>query len=327
MKINLDDLDKLGHNICEDLVKYNKERWRKAFFQTFSKCDSVDNNMCESFNTWILGPRHKTIISMLEEIRVKVMSRVAKMREFAETWQDGVYPMAMMVFNTNVEKSMRVDFIFNGDTCFELKDGPYKFIVDLRTGYRSCRSWELKGISCPYAITAMHFKRLDPSENIVHWYIKETYMKAYSHFIQPVPNMIIWPESSNPKVLPPPVQNMPGRVRKNRRKEVGEIKRAEKLSKKGITMTCSICKASTHNMRSCPTRPTTNQETTNCSQQSTTKPSRKRGRKESDNASISKASTSTGGKSGGGEQEATTRGLGFKDMVYLLHSLVLQVLI
>ncbi|OIT03180.1 hypothetical protein A4A49_32615 [Nicotiana attenuata] len=106
-------------------------------------------------------------------------------------------------------------------------------------------------------------------------------------------------ESSNPKVLPPPVQNMPGRPRKNRRKEVGETKKAGKLSKKGITMTCSICKASTHNMRSCPTRPTSNQETTNCSQQSTAKTSQKRGRKESDNASTSKASTSTGGKSGG----------------------------
>nr|XP_018630517.1 uncharacterized protein LOC104108632 isoform X1 [Nicotiana tomentosiformis] len=70
-------------------------------------------------------------------------------------------------------------------------------------------------------------------------------------------------------------------------------------AKKGITMTCSICKASTHNMRSCPTIPTTNQETTNCSQQSTTKTSQKRGRKESNNASTSKASTSTGGKSGG----------------------------
>ncbi|OIT26220.1 hypothetical protein A4A49_40901 [Nicotiana attenuata] len=102
-------------------------------------------------------------------------------------------------------------------------------------------------------------------------------------------------ESSNPKVLPPPVQNIPGRPRKNRRKEVGEIKGAGKLSKKGITMTCSICKASTHNMRSFPTRPTSNQETTNCSQQSTTKTSQKRGRKEP----TSKASTSTGGKSGG----------------------------
>ncbi|XP_075098839.1 uncharacterized protein LOC142175750 [Nicotiana tabacum] len=169
--------------------------------------------MCERFNAWILGPRHKIIISMLEEIRVKVMSRIAKMREFAETWQDGVSPMAMMVFNTNVERSMRVDFMFNGDTGFELQDGPCKFIVDLRIGYRSCRSWELKGIPCPHAIT-MHYKRLDPSENIVHWYRKETYMKAYSHFIQPVSNMIMWPESSNPKVLPPPVQNMPGRPRK-----------------------------------------------------------------------------------------------------------------
>lgn len=135
---------------------------------------------------------------------------------------------------------------------------------------------------CPHAITAMHFKRLDPSENIVHWYRKETYMKAYSRFIQPVSNIIMWPESSKPKVLLPPVQNMHGRPRKNRRMEVGEIKRAEKLSKKGITMTCFICKSSTHNMRNCPTRPIINQE---------------RGKKEPDNTS-----TSTGGKSGGGKK-------------------------
>nr|XP_016440574.1 PREDICTED: uncharacterized protein LOC107766328 [Nicotiana tabacum] len=61
---------------------------------------------------------------------------------------------------------MRVDFMFNGDTGFELNNGPCKFIVDLRTGYCSYRSWELKDIPCLHVITTMHFKRLDPSENI-----------------------------------------------------------------------------------------------------------------------------------------------------------------
>ena len=63
----------------------------QAFLQTFSKCDSIDNNMAESFNSWILGPSNKTIVTMLEEIRVKVMNRVSKSRAFAETeylqWQ------------------------------------------------------------------------------------------------------------------------------------------------------------------------------------------------------------------------------------------------
>ncbi|PHT97464.1 hypothetical protein BC332_33610 [Capsicum chinense] len=43
----------------------------KDDIRTDIKCDSIDNNTIESFNGWILGPKHKTIVTMLEEIRVK----------------------------------------------------------------------------------------------------------------------------------------------------------------------------------------------------------------------------------------------------------------
>ncbi|OIT01092.1 hypothetical protein A4A49_19934 [Nicotiana attenuata] len=95
----------------------------------------------------------------------------------------------------------------------------------------------------------------DASKGISSWYMKEIYLKAYSHFIQPVPCMEMWPETDNPKVEPPLVVKMPGRPKKNRKKEAGEIKRAGKLSKKGITMTCSICKEANHNKRGCPKNP------------------------------------------------------------------------
>ena len=50
---------------------------------------------------------------MLEEIRVKVMSRVSKSIAFAETWTDGISPMAMMIFNTNVTRSMQCNIEWN----------------------------------------------------------------------------------------------------------------------------------------------------------------------------------------------------------------------
>ncbi|XP_060191985.1 uncharacterized protein LOC132621661 [Lycium barbarum] len=211
--------------------------------------------MSESFNAWILSARHKTIVSMLEEIRIKVMNRIAKMRAFSETWVDGISPMALKVFNANVEKSMNCTLHWNGDCGFEIKEGLGTHIVQLAREYCSCRSWQLKGIPCAHAIAAMHYRRIDPSENIVHWYRQETYLRAYSHFIQPVPSMIMWPDSTNPKIEPPEVKKMPGRPRRCRRKEIGEVRRAGKLTKRGIAMTCPGCKSSTHNIRSCPSRP------------------------------------------------------------------------
>ncbi|KAG5591289.1 hypothetical protein H5410_041803 [Solanum commersonii] len=94
---------------------------------------------------------------MLEEIRIKVMSRVSKSRAFADTWIDEISPMAMMVFNTDITRSMQ--------------------------------SWELKGIPCVHGIAAMNHLNMDASQAISSWYRKETYLKKYSHFIQPVP---IW---------------------------------------------------------------------------------------------------------------------------------------
>ena len=254
-KYNINALYKLGIGIVESLIKYNKETWCKAFIKTFSKCDSIDNNMAESFNSWILGPRNKTIVTMLEEIRVKVMSRVSKSRAFAETWTDGIFPMAMMVFNTNVTRSMQCNIEWNGDVGFEVLEGVYKHTVNLGQQKCSCRSWELKGIPCAHGIAAMNHLNMDASQAISSWYRKDTYMNIYSHFIQPVPNMEMWPESKNPMVKPPEARQMPGRSPKNRKREIGEVRKAGKLPRMGTVMTCSLCKGPNHNKKNCPKNP------------------------------------------------------------------------
>ncbi|XP_075074801.1 uncharacterized protein LOC142162355 [Nicotiana tabacum] len=68
LNFHLDSLNMLGNGICESLLRYNKETWCRAYFNCDRKYDIIDNNMCETFNAWILAARHKTIITMLEEI-------------------------------------------------------------------------------------------------------------------------------------------------------------------------------------------------------------------------------------------------------------------
>lgn len=81
-------LSKLGKKeICEDLLHYPKETWCRAYFKVHAKCDIVENNMSETFNSWILAARHKSIITMLEEIRHKLMNRHVDMINFAKGLQ------------------------------------------------------------------------------------------------------------------------------------------------------------------------------------------------------------------------------------------------
>ncbi|TMW90613.1 hypothetical protein EJD97_015473 [Solanum chilense] len=78
--------------------------------------------MAESFNSWILGARHKTIITMLEEIRVKVMRKIGQLREFSDTWITDISPMALKVLTENTTKSMQCNLEYNSEYGFEAEE-------------------------------------------------------------------------------------------------------------------------------------------------------------------------------------------------------------
>ncbi|XP_019248524.1 PREDICTED: uncharacterized protein LOC109227781 [Nicotiana attenuata] len=248
----LDMLDKLGDGICESLLHYKKETWCRAYFNCDRKCDIIDNNMCETLNSWILAERHKTIITMLEEIKIKLMIRIGKMREFWETWICDISPIAMKIYRHNLAKSMKCTPRWNGETGYEIEDPKYKHVVSLVKMTCSCRAWQLKGIPCYHAIARMHFKDMEAIHHIAHWYRKSTYLKAYSTFIQPVPCMKQWPPSGHPPIEPPPIRNIPSRPKKNRKREETEHPKSGKLSRRGMEMACSLCGMCGHNKRGCP---------------------------------------------------------------------------
>ena len=55
----------------------------RVFFKEYVKCDSVDNNMVEIFNAFIIEHRFKPIVTMLEDIFRIIMTRVASKKKIA----------------------------------------------------------------------------------------------------------------------------------------------------------------------------------------------------------------------------------------------------
>ena len=105
----------MGDGIVQDVLDYNVESFCKAFFNTTSKCDIVDNNLLETFNGWILDARYKPIISMLEEIRIKVMKRLRLKRRFDKKWISNLAPKAQVKLDKNKEKSYNWFMEWNED--------------------------------------------------------------------------------------------------------------------------------------------------------------------------------------------------------------------
>ncbi|KAG5612230.1 hypothetical protein H5410_023511 [Solanum commersonii] len=226
-------LPKCEHRMCARHILANWAKdWRglqrrqqfwkcKVYFNTEVKCDSIDNNMSECFNAWILVARHKTIITMLEEIRVKMMTKIAKLREFPITWKCNFSPMALKVLEVNISRSMDCTIEFNGVAGFKVKEGLCQHKIDIAKRTCSCRVWQLRGILCAHVVDALYFKKFSLYDYINSCYSKETYLRIYANVIEPLTNMEMWLVFTNPTIEPPEITNMPGRPPKARRKEVG----------------------------------------------------------------------------------------------------------
>ena len=127
----------------------------------------------------------------------------------------------------------------------------------------SCRKLEISGIPCKHAVACIHDMADNGSdvgtpEDWVHdSYKLQTWHDVYSFKINPVACRQFWAKfKSATTLIPPKVVPKIGRPPKKRRKSAGEIKMVKegKLTRKGKTVTCGICKGTWHNKRSCSAR-------------------------------------------------------------------------
>ena len=58
---------------AHDFQAIDVRKFCRAYISEWPKCEAIDNNICESFNNYILRHRAKPIIDMLEDIRVGLM--------------------------------------------------------------------------------------------------------------------------------------------------------------------------------------------------------------------------------------------------------------
>lgn len=119
----------------------------------------------------------------------------------------------------------------------------------------SCRYWELSGLPCSHAISAIYTVGKDLEEYIAPCYRVDVYDQIYNHVLQPVEGKESWPVASNPRPFPPIKMKQPGRPKTERRREEGEKPKGTKLSKKGIIIRCSMCGGQNHNKRKCTGNP------------------------------------------------------------------------
>ncbi|KAK0576340.1 hypothetical protein LWI29_015695 [Acer saccharum] len=252
------EIKELNENAWKWLNGISPSQWSKSFFSIHTKCDMTLNNLCEIVNEdkEVLEARSSLIYSLLEMLHIKIMNRRASRRADLKRWYQDIGPKISEVLDMEAKKSGNFVVHWGGQGHYQVSINQTSIAtVNLRGKYCTCRKWSLIGIPCQHAIAAIYSEHEDPMKYVDICYHKESQMKCYGDVMYGINMEKYWTKTGRPPLVPLRIVKQPGRPKKLRIREIGEIppsQRKFKLVHKSYT--CSSCKQEGHNYKSCSKR-------------------------------------------------------------------------
>lgn len=160
-------------------------------------------------------------------------------------------PRVMEKLNQMTQQCRDLIFMYATYTTYEVKERNVKYVVNTESRSCDCRVWNLSGVPCIHAIAVLIDRRQTLTDFCDQSLSTGTYLKAYEHLMNPVPDVTFWPEfaaTEAPDVLPPELRRRAGRPKKARRRQEGETPASMRRS---CTLKCSRCFQLGHNKRTC----------------------------------------------------------------------------
>jgi hypothetical protein len=131
-----------------------------------------------------------------------------------------------------------------------------KYSVNLLRQVCDCRKWLLTGLPCCHAIACMKHQNLDIESYVPIEFRKERYVDCYSSIIYPANGQNLWVRTEYTDLQPPPIKRQPGRPKRKRRLEAGELKKNDnEMRRATYGIKCSRCKQLGHNKSTCKLPP------------------------------------------------------------------------
>ncbi|KAL0404563.1 UNVERIFIED_CONTAM: hypothetical protein Sradi_2097100 [Sesamum radiatum] len=196
--------------------------------------------MSESFNHYILEARDLPIIEMFEWIRRKLMTRIQVKRDGMAKLNGDVCPNIMRKLEKQRHESRNCFPSWAGEDKYEIMHFMQNHIVYLNDKHCSCGMFQMCGFPCCHAVAAINYHRQNLEDFVHPYFKKDTYLRVYSHMINPVPGMHDYEESPLGPVNPPHVVKRVGRPKKARRKDANDTREPTKASRRGLTHTCGV---------------------------------------------------------------------------------------
>ena len=187
-------------NAYGHLMGIDYAHWSRYAFSAWPKCDMLLNNLCESFNSKIIDARDKSILTMCEMIRRYLMKRIPRNNDTMLKKSSPICPKIQDKLKVNKEATRDCTFTWSGGSKFEVHCKEKQFVVDLDKHTCACYRWDLTYIPYKHPVSAIAYKKEKAENYVNHYYKVETYLRTYSHLIQPTNGEEFWPKEASDKI-------------------------------------------------------------------------------------------------------------------------------
>ncbi|GJS59076.1 zinc finger, PMZ-type containing protein, partial [Tanacetum coccineum] len=246
----MDQIKQIDEGAYDYLIQRNPNLWSRVFFEIDRKCAAFENEISKSFNRAILGPRHKPIITMLEEIRLYIMQRLVAMNKLAFNLEDRITPSVRKRLEILKEKQREWIVFPSGFQELEVSKNDQSYDVSLQHKVCQCRMWELRGVPCVHVVPAYLHCGIDFDLGVSHWYSQECWFNTYQFSNKLIFGSNMWKRTNDVPPLSPLVIRLPSRSQKARIKAPCESSGSH-TSRVGRTMTYTNCWQKGHNRATC----------------------------------------------------------------------------
>lgn len=179
-----------SNDVAEDFLAQNPTSFCKSLTKTFSQDDTVDNNICETFNSYMLRFRDKLLVDMLDGIRLRLMGRMHKL---LQSVKKGKYVMCPRIRKKTRKKVINIkEYMLHAaatEGSLEVHRGEDRYIVDLVGKSCTCYSWQLTDLPCSHGLACIFHDR-DNYEN----YVDKFYYKSNCSLLRFFPTTNPWRE-------------------------------------------------------------------------------------------------------------------------------------
>ncbi|XP_074303979.1 uncharacterized protein LOC141638464 [Silene latifolia] len=151
----LDNLKEVDPKVFDAFIACNPTLFCRAFIQKHTQNDVIVSNMSETFNAYIISARSKHLIYMLEEIRTLIMQRLVREKIEMEGSSHVVCPKVQERLEIEKDKASMCKALPSRPTLFQVHIGIDHVTVDLEARTCTCKKWELTGIPCFHAVSAI----------------------------------------------------------------------------------------------------------------------------------------------------------------------------